>query len=208
VSLDGLNELTMAEGGLYIDGNPLLTDLTALGNLTFVGQGGNLNIQNNDVLSSLSGLDNIIFDIGYVTDIWIQGNPLLSECEVSSLCNFIEDGGIIHLNDNASGCNTNTEIEAACELSVDEVNLSINIHTSPNPCSGSTNFSYHLTEPSHVSITVYSPLGQEVEMLCNENQQEGDHNLNWDTSTLPAGIYSYLLKYGNTTATGKVVVIR
>lgn len=207
-SLDGLSSLTKADGGLYIDENPVLTDISALENLTFVGQGGDLSIVNNDLLSSLSGLDNIFFDVGYVTNIWVDGNPLLSECEVASFCNYLDDGGTMHLANNADGCNSKAEIIERCNLSVGEMNLSINIQTNPNPCSGSTNFKYHLTEPSHVTITVYSPLGQEVEILCNEYQQEGDHNLNWDTSTLPAGIYSYLLNADNIRTTGKVIVLR
>lgn len=61
-NLKGLNVLTAIRGDLHIGqfpfgGNPLLSTLTGLNNVTYIG--GDLWIKNNDVLTSLTGLYNL-----------------------------------------------------------------------------------------------------------------------------------------------------
>lgn len=57
-SLKGLDSLEVAQGGLEIANNPVLTSLEGLNQLAFVDQPG-LFIINNDALKSLEGLDNL-----------------------------------------------------------------------------------------------------------------------------------------------------
>jgi hypothetical protein len=111
-SLDGLTGLTSIGGDLQIELNDELTDLTALEGVTSIG--GNLKVSGNNSLGSLSGIGNI--DPGSISGIHISANPLLSICDVLSVCAFLANptGGII-ISWNAPGCNSKEEIEEACE---------------------------------------------------------------------------------------------
>ena len=66
VNIDGLNQVTSITGSLIIGelsyplvGNPLLSNLSGLGNLASIG--GDLLLGHNDTLTSLSGLDNLSY---------------------------------------------------------------------------------------------------------------------------------------------------
>jgi hypothetical protein len=74
VSLHGLEHLKGTQAVL-IEGNPLLTDLTALSGLTFVT--GDLEIESNKTLSSLEGLHNIT----RAGEVSISGNAALTSLQ-------------------------------------------------------------------------------------------------------------------------------
>lgn len=138
ISLTGLENLTSLEGGLDISSNYDLPDLTGLSNLTSIGGGitiydsdalvdftgldnltsisGNIVITENDVLSSLSGFDNI--DYSGITDLSIKNNPNLTFCSVSSICDYLTDGGTLELYSNAFACNTLADISYSCVSSL------------------------------------------------------------------------------------------
>ncbi len=114
-NLNGLGCLTSIDG-LLIGCNGVLSDLTGLENLTFVG--GNLFIGDNAMLSDLTGLDNLT-SVG--ENLIIQDNPMLSDCCV--LCPLLTEdnmddsviGGSIDINSNLNGCNSEAEVEV-CTL--------------------------------------------------------------------------------------------
>lgn len=66
----------------------------------------------------------------------------------------------------------------------------------PNPFSDFTTFEYELEEPGEVTLTIFNHLGQQVELLVNEPQTKGKHNVQWNAEDLPAGIYFYRLAVG------------
>jgi len=73
-----------------------------------------MNIINNGSLTTLSGLENI--NPGSIIDLNINNNPLLSECDIMSICEYlVSPGGSIEIFDNASGCNSQSEIEDDCD---------------------------------------------------------------------------------------------
>ena len=78
----------------------------------------------------------------------------------------------------------------------------------PNPFSHSTIFEYRIDEPAVVALTIYNHLGQQIESLVNNHQQQGKHQAVWNAEGLPAGIYFYRLQAGEQQATGKMVVLR
>ena len=119
-SLTGLESLISIEGGLYIGfyiyggggGNPSLASLAELVQLISVG--GTLEIYDNDVLTSLTGLDNIY--AGSINNLYIYDNGSLSTCEVQSVCDYLAiPNGTISIAQNAPGCNSPEEVEEACE---------------------------------------------------------------------------------------------
>lgn len=117
-NLDGFNSLSEVSGNLSIIGNTTLNDLMGLINLSSIG--GDLKIgeiyggtTGNPSLTSLDGLNNI--DASSIQGLYILNNPLLSSCEVQSICNYLlEPGGIVEIQYNATGCNDFTEVEVTC----------------------------------------------------------------------------------------------
>jgi hypothetical protein len=109
-TLDGLENLQYISGTLQISHNDSLTNLSGLENLASID--GVLHIENNPLLNSLTGLGNI--DTASITDIWITGNLLLTECAIKSVCNYLSGSNASHIFDNAPGCNSEEEVEEAC----------------------------------------------------------------------------------------------
>lgn len=183
-SLEGLNSLNTVAEGLYIIGNPSLNDLGGLEGLTSVGQGGTLVIEENENLASLDGIDNIIFNTLYEIEIWIRDNPLLSECETESICNLLDNSGIIHVSGNMEGCNTIDEVRAACQTSVGEVNQLHAMSICPNPAYSFITVKLSNQTSKVTSLAVTNLNGQQI-----ITQQIFEHQTKLDISNLPAGIY-------------------
>ena len=78
----------------------------------------------------------------------------------------------------------------------------------PNPFNPTTSISYQLPMISHVSLKVYDVLGKEIKTLVNERQNAGIHNLTFNGSNLPTGIYFYRLQAGNYTQTKKLILLK
>ncbi len=107
-NLNGLENLN-STGGFELINNDNLVDMSALSDLTSIGE-HSLLIAHNDILSSLSGLDNIMF----IENPTITDNPNLSVCHVESICNRIAAGNNPTIENNAEGCNTIEEIIDEC----------------------------------------------------------------------------------------------
>ncbi len=128
-SLSGLENITSIGGGLYVGYHAALTSLSGLENITSIG--GELLIKNNAALTSISGIQNIdptTIESTYSgnKDLEIYGNPNLSECEVQSICGFLElPGKTKKIHDNMVGCNSVTEVENACQVPPPCTNLII-----------------------------------------------------------------------------------
>lgn len=143
VSLNGLNRFTSADGDFKIDNNDALIDLTGLSSFSFARSfsirnnnsletlnGSNfsvledaLSISNNPNLYSITGLRGMTNALTLPTEgMTITHNPLLSECAIVGICNFIENYDTnnqmyVNIHDNALGCNSELEIESICSCS-------------------------------------------------------------------------------------------
>ncbi len=204
LNLDGLINLTSIGGVLYIIENSSLTSLTGLMGVESIE--GSIVVWNN-AITNLHGLDNI--DAGTITSIEIAWNASLSKCEVQSICDYLlVPGGIVDIYNNASGCNSQEEVEEACEtVSVDEVSLVEDITTSPNPFTTSTTLSYELKQPEKVTLTIYNHMGKQV-YQTQETQPQGKQQLIWNAEGYADGIYYYRLKVGDAVANGKMVKVK
>lgn len=142
VSLDGLDNLTRF--GVYsfsypnpfaIGHNDSLTSIEGLMNITEANPGTvAIHIEGNPVLTSLSGLDN--FPVNAIRFVSLQQNGELSLCSIPSVCGFIATNppaNLLRIEGNISGCNTVAEIEDACALGIEDVNLGNSITLHPNP---------------------------------------------------------------------------
>ena len=63
----------------------------------------------------------------------------------------------------------------------------------PNPFNPSTRISYDLATPSNVTLDVYSSVGQRVATLARGSQEAGHYTVDFNASTLPSGMYEYIL---------------
>jgi hypothetical protein len=78
----------------------------------------------------------------------------------------------------------------------------------PNPFNPSTTIQYSLPTPSHVSLAVYNTLGQQVAILQNGEQAAGYHDVTFNASNIPSGVYFYRLQAGSYTDTKKLLLVR
>ncbi len=76
---------------------------------------------------------------------------------------------------------------------------------SPNPTNDITTISYHLATASTTTIVIYNQQGQIISTLLDEKKQAGDHEIKFDSSGLPSGIYFCVLKANDEIQTAKIV---
>jgi probable HAF family extracellular repeat protein len=78
----------------------------------------------------------------------------------------------------------------------------------PNPFNPSTTIRYNLRERSHVVLTVFNTLGQQVASLVNGDQETGYHEVKFDGSGLSSGVYFSRIEAGSFDQTRKLLLIR
>ncbi len=129
--LSGLDNVTSIWGYLSIKNNAAMTSLTGLENVTSIG--GYLSIQNNAAITSLTGLNNI-YAVS-ISNLYITDNSSLSTCEVQSICDYlVSPNGVTYIHYNATGCNSQAEVEEACEsLWIPNINVESEFSIYPNP---------------------------------------------------------------------------
>lgn len=63
----------------------------------------------------------------------------------------------------------------------------------PNPFNPATTISFTLPEAAAVELTVFDMTGRKIRTLVNQAVHAGDHNILFDASSLPSGVYFYKL---------------
>lgn len=107
--LTGLENLTSIGGGILIEDNESLTNLMGLENLIFTQS---ISIENNDLLESITSLSGI--DHNAITYLEINGNDNLPVCDIPSICAYLHNGGTADISYNASTCGSEAEVMADC----------------------------------------------------------------------------------------------
>ncbi len=69
----------------------------------------------------------------------------------------------------------------------------------PNPFNPSTVVKYDLPKASRVLVEIYNVLGERIETLEDKTEQAGTHEVSFDGSRLPSGVYLFRIQtdYGN-----------
>jgi hypothetical protein len=98
-----------------------------------------------------------------------------------------------------------TGVQRTVELSPSTYNLGQNY---PNPFNPSTAIRFDLPLRSFVTLKVYDMIGREVATLVNGFQEAGSHEIKFDASGLPSGIYFYRISTDKFTETKKLVLIK
>jgi hypothetical protein len=78
----------------------------------------------------------------------------------------------------------------------------------PNPFNPLTMICYSLPHRSHVALTVFNTLGQQVATLVNGEIEAGYHEVKFDAAGLASGVYLYRMQAGSYIATKKLLLIR
>jgi hypothetical protein len=78
----------------------------------------------------------------------------------------------------------------------------------PNPFNPTTDISFALPTASHVTLTIYNMLGQQVAVLADGTYGAGQHTVTWDASDQASGIYLYRLTTGETTTARKMLLLK
>jgi hypothetical protein len=84
----------------------------------------------------------------------------------------------------------------------------------PTPFSDNCVISYSLTYAGAIDVAIYDTDGRLVRVLIkNETQSAGDHTVKWfgrddAGKRLPAGVYFYHLKTGNSSRIGKMIMVK
>ena len=203
VSLDGLEGLDSVTQLFTLFWNETLSDITGLTNLNHLRS---IYITGNDGLENLSGLENI--DPISMTGLTIKRNSSLSECDVLSICEYLlDDSNNATIENNATGCNSEAEVEEACLVSIGQTEFSEHLTIYPNPFAISTTIKYQLDQPAQVTLTIFNHLGKQVDHI-QEYQQPGKQSPTWQPQGLPPGMYYYTLHAGDHVVTGKMVMLK
>lgn len=175
--------------------------ITSVSNLSFSGVQGkdtlNLNLKSGPpVQYSLSLLDGINFSNNQSTDsIFIllkEGDLRKYAISTISALSFI-------------GWDVITSIETVKPESEKRNNLGQNY---PNPFNLSTTIPYYLPNRENITITVTTITGRIIASFIQEQQDSGMHQVTWDASAFPGGIYFYRLQARDYMETKKMVLLK
>lgn len=78
----------------------------------------------------------------------------------------------------------------------------------PNPFNPQTKIKFYVPERTFVKLRVFDLLGDELEILVNEEKDSGYHEIVFDGSELPSGIYFYTLQTQDFIQTRKMVLLK
>jgi hypothetical protein len=115
-----------------------------------------------------------------------------------------QPGSVFVIDDLAFGAAT-TSVEAAGNVVPAVYELSQNY---PNPFNPSTTIRYAIPQRSHVTLSVFNALGQDVATLVNESQEAGFHDVKFEGTNLASGVYLYRIQAGSFIQTKKLLLLR
>ena len=78
----------------------------------------------------------------------------------------------------------------------------------PNPFNPTTIITFDLPLASRATLSVYNILGRQIDILANGWHTAGTHQITFDGSNLPSGIYFYELSSGNHHAVRKAILLK
>jgi hypothetical protein len=78
----------------------------------------------------------------------------------------------------------------------------------PNPFNSATRIAFDLPRAGNVELSVFDITGRRVAELIHEPLTAGHHNVDFDASGLPSGVYLYHLRANGAAQTRKMVILK
>jgi hypothetical protein len=78
----------------------------------------------------------------------------------------------------------------------------------PNPFNPITTIEFILSEANYVTLKLFNLIGQEISTLISAPMKAGEHSLQWNASSYPAGIYFYRLQGFGFSGTRRMVLLK
>lgn len=91
-------------------------------------------------------------------------------------------------------------------LQDDLLETSAKLFNYPNPFGQETTISYQLERSGKVQVKVYDMTGQQIAVVVDEQQSAGTHEVTWNGSVYPGGLYFYQLDVDGAITTGKMIL--
>ena len=91
------------------------------------------------------------------------------------------------------------------EIKPNEFNLLQNF---PNPFNPQTNIFWSMPEDGQISIEIYNLNGQLIDILFNGYKKSGHHQIMWNATRFPSGIYFYRLSIDGFNLQKKMILLR
>jgi hypothetical protein len=116
------------------------------------------------------------------------GNPYIVDSILDSLWGLgteVSDMGAF-----GGGDSSGTDIFDEINRLPEKISLRQNY---PNPFNLSTKIEFSLENTQHITLAVYNLLGQELEILIDETMLPGNHEITFEASDYPSGVYYYKL---------------
>jgi hypothetical protein len=166
--------------------------------------------------STLGGASWVVANVGNFTTPWAAGD--IVRFVVKDEVNLIEGYAEWTLDGNSSAVyagfpamGTGTPLVVATPSSIEDGNMpaETKLHQNyPNPFNPTTTIKFDLTSNSVVKLNVYNYNGQLVKSLVNGQMNAGYHTVNFDASSLSAGVYYYTMEAGNSVMSNKMVLVK
>lgn len=78
----------------------------------------------------------------------------------------------------------------------------------PNPFNPSTTIRFLMIEKMSISLKIFDIRGNLIQTLLDDNLEKGIHEIQWNGSTNPSGIYFGAIQYGNRIITKKLILLK
>ena len=78
----------------------------------------------------------------------------------------------------------------------------------PNPFNPTTNIKFGLPKASFVKISIFNMLGQQVQVLVNQDLNAGEYQADWNAVNFPSGVYVYRIEAGDFVKTSRMVLVK
>lgn len=114
--------------------------------------------------------------------------------------------GVTEFGEFALGWDRNVTGVSEQNVSPVEYGLYVNY---PNPFNPSTTIEYSLADISHVKLTVFNVLGQEVARIVDlKNQAPGHYKIAWHAHNIGSGLYFYRLEAGDFVMINRMILLK
>jgi hypothetical protein len=123
-----------------------------------------------------------------------QDKPTISEGELAYRIKLInKDGGYAY----------------SSEVNVQVLPVEFKLYQNyPNPFNPVTNIRFDLPKPGKVRLDVYSIIGEQVTTLLDNDMEAGYHNIPFNATNLPSGVYVYKLQTETVTQVKKMMLLK